>query len=93
MTLIIELPPEKEAALKAQAQAAGLSAEEFALQALSSSLRVDTDSPEAAPVPERETAGEMIRRIVGDPPPEELAKLPKDFASQVDHYLYGAPKE
>ena len=92
MTLIIELPPEKEAALKAQAQAAGMSAEEFARQALDAAL------PSAPPDPEEtagqeETIGQMIRRIVGDPPPEELAKLPSDSASQVDHYLYGAPKE
>jgi hypothetical protein len=93
MTLIIELPPEKEAALRTQAQAAGMSAEELALQVLSRSLTADANGAEKAPVAPRETAGEMIRRIVGDPPPEELAKLPKDFASQVDHYLYGAPKE
>jgi hypothetical protein len=27
-----------------------------------------------------------------DVPPEEFAALPKDGASQVDHYLYGHPK-
>jgi hypothetical protein len=26
-------------------------------------------------------------------PPEELAKIPRDFAKNIDHYLYGAPKE
>ena len=92
MTLTIELSPEKEAALIAQAQAAGMSAEEFARQALDAALpSARPDSEEA--VEQAETIGQMIRRIVGDPPPEELAKLPKDFASQVDHYLYGAPKE
>jgi Arc/MetJ-type ribon-helix-helix transcriptional regulator len=25
-------------------------------------------------------------------PPEEFAKLPKDGAEQLDHYLYGSPK-
>jgi hypothetical protein len=25
-------------------------------------------------------------------PEEELAKIPRDFAKNVDHYLYGAPK-
>jgi hypothetical protein len=25
-------------------------------------------------------------------PPEELEKLPKDAASQIDHYVYGHPK-
>ena len=92
MTLIIELPPEKEAALKEQAKAAGLSAEEFALQTLSQSLP-EAPGPEKHVEPQRdETVGEMIRRIVGDPPPEEVAKLPKDAASQIDHYIYGHPK-
>ena len=26
-------------------------------------------------------------------PPEELANVPPDFAKNLDHYLYGAPKE
>ena len=26
-------------------------------------------------------------------PPEELANIPPDFAKNIDHYLYGAPKE
>ena len=29
---------------------------------------------------------------MADVPPDELAKLPKDGASQVDHYVYGLPK-
>jgi len=27
-----------------------------------------------------------------DVPPEDLAALPKDGASQIDHYIYGLPK-
>ena len=92
MTLIIDLSPEKEAALKAQAQAAGVSAEEFARQTLNAALPSAGLALEQTAAPE-ETIGQMIRRIVGDPPPEELAKLPTDAASQVDYYLYGAPKE
>jgi predicted DNA-binding antitoxin AbrB/MazE fold protein len=30
--------------------------------------------------------------LTADAPPEELDKLPIDGASQLDHYLYGAPK-
>jgi hypothetical protein len=26
-------------------------------------------------------------------PAEERARIPRDFAKNVDHYLYGAPKE
>jgi antitoxin component of MazEF toxin-antitoxin module len=35
---------------------------------------------------------ERIAEMVADVPPEELAKLPTDGASQHDHYIYGTPK-
>ena len=92
MTLIIELPPEKEAALKARAKAAGLSAQEFALQAVSQSLTPAAATHGNEEPEQHETVGDMIRRIVGNPPPEEVAKLPKDAASQIDHYIYGHAK-
>jgi hypothetical protein len=35
---------------------------------------------------------EILAGSLKDIPPEELALLPKDGASQVDHYVYGLPK-
>jgi predicted DNA-binding antitoxin AbrB/MazE fold protein len=35
---------------------------------------------------------ERIMALTADAPPEELAKVPRDGAAQLDHYLYGAPK-
>ena len=35
---------------------------------------------------------ERIAALTADAPPEELAKVPTDGASQHDHYLYGTPK-
>jgi hypothetical protein len=35
---------------------------------------------------------EVIAEIMADVPPEVLAQLPKDGASQHDHYIYGWPK-
>lgn len=35
---------------------------------------------------------EIFAEIMADVPPEELAKLPKDGARQVDHYVYGLQK-
>lgn len=35
---------------------------------------------------------EKILDLVKDVPPEELDKLPRDGASQHDHYIYGTPK-
>lgn len=36
---------------------------------------------------------ERVADISAQVPPEEWAKLPKDLSKNVDHYLYGAPKE
>ena len=35
---------------------------------------------------------QVIADIMKDAPPEELAKLPKDGASEHDHYIYRWPK-
>ena len=35
---------------------------------------------------------DVFAEIMADVPPDELAKLPKDGASQVDHYIYGLKK-
>ena len=40
----------------------------------------------------RKPIWERIAESVADAPPEELAKLPSDGASQHDHYIYGTPK-
>jgi hypothetical protein len=91
MTLIIDLPEEKEAALRAHAEAAGLSAEDFARQTLAQALASPLPADERRVVDERPLS-EVIREIVGEIPAEELAKLPKDGSSQIDHYVYGLPK-
>ena len=35
---------------------------------------------------------EVILDNMKDVPPEDLAQLPKDGATEIDHYLYGHPK-
>jgi hypothetical protein len=35
---------------------------------------------------------EVISANMANVPPEEFARLPRDGASEVDHYLYGHPK-
>lgn len=42
--------------------------------------------------PARLPIWERIAALTADAPEEELAKPPIDGASQLDHYLYGAPK-
>ena len=90
MTVKIELSPEKEAALKAQAEARGLTVEQWLLtlaeQSGSLPLAVEQSREGSRPI------WEIIVDNMKDVPPEDLAALPKDGASQVDHYVYGHPK-
>jgi hypothetical protein len=81
MTLILELPDNKEAALKAKAQSQGLSAQQFAEQALDRALEDDSRSV-------WDIFAESRKRV----PPQEFAQLPSDGADEHDHYLYGQPK-
>jgi len=83
MTLTIDLPDEQRAALTAKAQAQGVSAEEYARQVLAEAL-------------ESQSARRQIWEVIADNmkqvPQEDLALLPRDGASQIDHYVHGVPK-
>jgi hypothetical protein len=83
MTLTIDLPEEEISLLNAKAQAEGLSAEQCARQLLKRALE-----PPAAKKP----LSARIREIWADMPAEVQTKLPKDGASEHDHYIYGLPK-
>jgi len=82
MTLVIELQENQEAALKAKAQALGVSAEQYAQQVMDRALG------EGSPQP----LSEMFREIWSGMPDDVRAKLPRDGAVQIDHYVYGVPK-
>jgi hypothetical protein len=84
MTLTLQLPDETQAALIAKAQARGISTEEYACQVLAHDIEAD-------PQPRRpiwEVIADNMKRV----PAEDLAALPRDGASQIDHYVYGLPK-
>jgi hypothetical protein len=85
MTLTIDISPDEEATLEAKARAEGLSIAQFLLrQALGPKL-FDLEK-------DHKPISEAIAEIMADVPPEELARLPQDGASQHDHYTYGWPK-
>ncbi len=84
MTLKIDLPDEQQAALSAKALARSLSAEEYAREVLERDLEGRATA--------RRPISEVIREIWSDMPEDVRAKLPRDGASQVDHYVYGLPK-
>jgi plasmid stability protein len=88
MTLVLELPDNKEAALKAKARAQGVSAEQYARHVLDRDL---DEIISAEPCDDR-PIWEVVAEIMKDVPDEVFDRLPKDGASQVDHYIYGLPK-
>jgi len=81
---MIEIPDEQAAALKGKAAAEGLSLIEWIQQL--------AEQPSPAPTPHRHIA-DLICESMKDVPPEVMAAMPKDGASQHDHYIYGWPKK
>jgi hypothetical protein len=81
---VIELSDEQAEALKAKAAAEGLS-----LEAWLSKLAAAEPSG-ARPL---QTAADIVLTAMRRIPPEIMATMPKDGASQHDHYIYGWPKK
>lgn len=95
MTITLPLQPQEEARLRALAQARGLSPEVIVREALSRMLAEETkiaSLPEAETKPDARPIWEVIRDNMKDVPPEIMATMPQDGASQHDHYIYGWPK-
>jgi hypothetical protein len=83
---VIELPDDQAALLKAQAQARGLTIVEW-IGELAGRIEPTPDQ-----LPEDRPIWEILAGSLKDIPLEERASIPKDGASQVDHYVYGLPK-
>jgi len=83
---VIELPDEAAAALNAKAAAEGLTLEAWLKQ-----LAGTQEEPKSARGPLQEAA-DIILDSMRDVPPEIMATMPEDGASQHDHYIYGWPK-
>ncbi len=80
---VIEFPDEQAAALKAKAAAAGLTLEAW--------LNKVASAEQSAERP-LQTAADIVLARMRNVPPEIMATMPKDGASQHDHYIYGWPK-
>lgn len=89
MTVTIRLSDEQAAALQAQAAEEGLSVDvwlqRLAEQYAKSRLPAETKST-GRPV------WEIVSERMKDLPPDIFERLPRDGASEHDHYLYGSPK-
>jgi hypothetical protein len=83
MTLTINLSDEQAEVLRIRAAAEGLSVEEL-IQELA--------KPRADAVHPLQAAANIILESMKNVPPEIMAQMPADGASQHDHYIYGWPK-
>jgi hypothetical protein len=89
MTLILNVPENREATLKAKAQVQGVPVEQYVERVLDQDLdEPATTSATASP----RHISEVIREIWSDVPAEAWEKMPTDGASEHDHYIYGLPK-
>lgn len=94
----INLTPDLEELVRRRAAESGLDENAFVAKVLRDSLETDADSSPApeSPPRRRKPISERFAEI-RDRAPEEvrqaLRELPKDFAAEHDHYLYGAPKK
>jgi hypothetical protein len=56
-------------------------------------VRPVVEEPKADSKRKKRTVREILEETASNIPPEELAKFPADFSSQLDHYIYGTPKQ
>ena len=83
---VMERADEDAVALKAKAATAGLTLEAWLKQ-----LAGTEENPSSTQRP-LQTAADIILDSMRDVPPELMATMPEDGASQHDHYIYGWPK-
>ena len=88
MTLTVELSDEQATALQAKAEAEGLPSVEAWIQKLAE----DEQEPAAAEGRPLQTAADIVLFHMRKVPPEIMATMPTDGASQHDHYIYGWPQ-
>ena len=88
-TLQINIPDQKAAALRAHAEAHGLTIEQWFLQLAEQATPSSSEPPV---VKDDRPIWEIIVDSMKEVPPEVMATMPKDGASQHDHYIYGWPK-
>ena len=90
MTITLPLEPQEEEKLIAVAEAKGVSAEALVSEAVHKIL-AEAPVERQEPKPESIPVWDLIGGSMKDVPPEDIALLPPDGASQIDHYVYGHP--
>ena len=88
MNVTLSLNPEVEEALMARAQERGVSLNAYLQEVVAREAGAAIRSVSQTP----RHIGEVIRERMSKVPPDIMAAMPEDGASQHDHYIYGFPK-
>lgn len=89
MNVTLNLNPEVEKGLMARAHERGISLTAYLHEMVAREVAVPIQ-PSTSPV--QRHISEVIRERMSKVPAEIMDALPRDGASQHDHYLYGSPK-
>ena len=88
MNVTLSLNPEVEERLNARAHERGVSLHAY----LQEVVAREAGEPIQSVTPARRHISDVIRERMSKVPPEIMATMPKDGASQHDHYIYGFPE-
>ena len=88
MNLTLSLNPEVEKGLRERAHERGVSLDTL----LQEVVAREAGAPIQSVTPARRHISDVIRERMSKVPPEIMATMPKDGASQHDHYIYGFPE-
>jgi hypothetical protein len=88
MDIILSLNPDLEEGLTERARKRGLTLDAYLQEVIVKEAR----EPQEAGGREERPIGLVIQERMKRVPAEILASMPKDGASQHDHYIYGLPK-
>ncbi len=89
MDVTLSLNPEVEKGLMARAHERGVSLNDYLHELVAREAAVPVQTRTS---PVRRHIAEVILERMSKVPAEIMASMPKDGASQHDHYLYGTPK-
>ena len=89
----ILLNPEIEQRIAAKVQSGQYQTADEVVQQSLDLLEARDAGVERPQTGEAQSIGEVFIRLGQQIPKEELANIPTDFARNIDHYLYGSPKE
>ena len=88
MIVTLSLNPDVEKALMARARERGVSLDAYLQEVVAREAGAAIQSISQT----RRHIGDVIRERMSKVPPGIMAAMPKDGASQHDHYIYGFPK-